>query len=174
MAEETNKALLRRFVEELVNQGNMAVAPELVAPDFIELDPFPGQAPGRAGLIESIERLRRSSASSSRLRASLSFPRRAIPSTVYHDSLFLRLINWPSTGRRLLASGSLSKVLYVVARARSSGRSVATRAGPAPQTTPTWVCTAARSRSTASSGRPRSDRRREGETNGEAGQEHSP
>jgi steroid delta-isomerase-like uncharacterized protein len=58
MAEETNKALLRRFVEELVNRGNMAVAPELVAPDFIELDPFPGQAPGRAGLIESIERLR--------------------------------------------------------------------------------------------------------------------
>jgi len=58
MAEETNKALLHRFVEELVNQGNMAVAPELVAPDFIELDPFPGQTPGRAGLIESIERLR--------------------------------------------------------------------------------------------------------------------
>ncbi len=58
MSEETNKALLRRFVEELVNQGNMAVAPELVAPDFLELDPFPGQAPGRAGLIESIERLR--------------------------------------------------------------------------------------------------------------------
>ena len=45
MSEEMNKALLRRFVEELVNQGNMAVAPELVAPDFLELDPFPGQAP---------------------------------------------------------------------------------------------------------------------------------
>ena len=57
MSEETNKALLRRFVEELMNQGNMAVAPELVAPDFIELDPFPEKAPGRAGLIESIERL---------------------------------------------------------------------------------------------------------------------
>lgn len=59
MLEEMNKALLRRFVEEMVNQGNMAVASELVASDFIELDPFPGQAPGRAGLIESIERLRR-------------------------------------------------------------------------------------------------------------------
>src|SRR5712691_7973177 len=58
MSVETNKALLRRFVEEIVNQGHMAVAAELVAPDFIELDPFPGQAPGRAGLIESIERLR--------------------------------------------------------------------------------------------------------------------
>jgi hypothetical protein len=58
MSVETNKALLRRFVEEIVNQGNMAVAPELIAEDFVELDPFPGQAPGRAGLIESIERLR--------------------------------------------------------------------------------------------------------------------
>jgi steroid delta-isomerase-like uncharacterized protein len=58
MSVETNKALLRRFVEEIVNQGNMAVAPELIAEDFVELDPFPGQAPGRAGLIESIQRLR--------------------------------------------------------------------------------------------------------------------
>lgn len=41
-----------------MNQGHTTVAAELVAPDFIELDPFPGQAPGRAGLIESIERLR--------------------------------------------------------------------------------------------------------------------
>jgi predicted SnoaL-like aldol condensation-catalyzing enzyme len=58
MPGEANEALLRRFVEEIVNQGHMAVAAELVAPDFIELDPFPGQAPGREGLIESIERLR--------------------------------------------------------------------------------------------------------------------
>lgn len=58
MSVETNKALLRRFVEEIVNQGNITVAPELIAEDFVKLDPFPGQAPGRAGLIESIERLR--------------------------------------------------------------------------------------------------------------------
>ncbi len=57
MTVETNKALLRRFVEEIVNQGNVTIAAELVAEDFRELDPFPGQAPGRAGLIESIERL---------------------------------------------------------------------------------------------------------------------
>ena len=55
---ETNKALLRRFVEELMNQGNMTAASELIAPDFLELDPFPGQASGRTGLVESIKRLR--------------------------------------------------------------------------------------------------------------------
>jgi steroid delta-isomerase-like uncharacterized protein len=58
MTGETNKALLRRFVEEIVNQAKVTIAAELVAEDFRELDPFPGQAPGRAGLIESIERLR--------------------------------------------------------------------------------------------------------------------
>jgi steroid delta-isomerase-like uncharacterized protein len=58
MPVETNKAVLRHFVEEIVNQGNMAVASELIAEDFVELDPFPGQAPGRAGLVESIARMR--------------------------------------------------------------------------------------------------------------------
>src|SRR5258708_7175568 len=47
MTVETNKALLRRFVEEIVNQGNVTIAAELVAEDFRELDPFPGQAPVR-------------------------------------------------------------------------------------------------------------------------------
>ena len=32
---ETNKALVRRFVEEVVNQGNLALVDELVAPDFV-------------------------------------------------------------------------------------------------------------------------------------------
>ena len=49
-----NKALAQRFVEEILNKGNMAVAPELVAEDYVELDPFPGQQPGRAGLIDTL------------------------------------------------------------------------------------------------------------------------
>ena len=58
MSGEENKALARRFVDEIVNKGNMAVAAEQVAEDFVELDPFPGQRQGRAGLIESIARMR--------------------------------------------------------------------------------------------------------------------
>src|SRR5581483_7196169 len=46
MSVEKNKALVRRFVDEILNQGNMALAPELVAEDYIELDPFPGQQQG--------------------------------------------------------------------------------------------------------------------------------
>ncbi len=58
MSAEENKALVRRFVNEILNQGNMALAPELVAEDYVELDPFPGQQPGRVGLIEAIIMMR--------------------------------------------------------------------------------------------------------------------
>ncbi len=58
MSAEENKALARRFCEEIINKGNMAVAPELVTEDFVELDPFPGQQPGRKGLIDTIAMMR--------------------------------------------------------------------------------------------------------------------
>lgn len=39
MSTETNKALLRRAVEECWNQGNVALIDELGAPDFVNHDP---------------------------------------------------------------------------------------------------------------------------------------
>jgi steroid delta-isomerase-like uncharacterized protein len=58
MSAEENKACQRRLVEEIINQGNMAVAPEVVAEDFVERDPFPGQEQGRQGLIDVIALMR--------------------------------------------------------------------------------------------------------------------
>ena len=49
MSLEQNKAVLTRFVE-FINTGNTAIADEVIAPDFLERDPFPGQQPGREGL----------------------------------------------------------------------------------------------------------------------------
>lgn len=50
MAELENKIFMQRFVEELMNKHNLDVLDEMVAEDFLELDPFPGQGPGREGL----------------------------------------------------------------------------------------------------------------------------
>ncbi len=51
MSIEANKALFRRFIEEVVNAGNLALIDELVAPDFIEHEDLPpGVPPGREGL----------------------------------------------------------------------------------------------------------------------------
>ena len=40
-SEENNKALVRRFFEEVANQGNLDVADELLAPDFVDHDVIP-------------------------------------------------------------------------------------------------------------------------------------
>ncbi len=57
MSAEANKALTLRFVEEVINKGNLAACDELVALDFVELDPLPGQEQGREGLKQIIAML---------------------------------------------------------------------------------------------------------------------
>ena len=47
---EDNKQFMRRFVEEAINKKNLDAVNELVAEDFVEHIPFPGQGPGREGL----------------------------------------------------------------------------------------------------------------------------
>ena len=54
----SNEAVVARFIEEVINQGRLDTADEIVAEDFIELDPLPGQSQGRAGLKEIIAMLR--------------------------------------------------------------------------------------------------------------------
>jgi hypothetical protein len=52
MSIEENKALMRRFYEE-ISKGNLAVVDELIAADVVEHSPFvPGQTPGRQGTLE--------------------------------------------------------------------------------------------------------------------------
>jgi predicted ester cyclase len=54
MSTEANKALVRRFYEE-IDKGNMEVIDELVAEDYIDHNPppFPGFAYGREGLKQA-------------------------------------------------------------------------------------------------------------------------
>jgi predicted ester cyclase len=51
MTAEENKALVRRFFEE-IDKGNIAILDELVAEDYIDHSPppFPGLPPGREGV----------------------------------------------------------------------------------------------------------------------------
>jgi steroid delta-isomerase-like uncharacterized protein len=45
MSEEQNKAMVRRFVEEVFNRGNISAADELLAPDFVEHEELPPGIP---------------------------------------------------------------------------------------------------------------------------------
>lgn len=57
MTTEENKQLIRRFVEEAINQQNAGAIDEIVAQDFVEHVPFPGQGPGREGLKYAVAAL---------------------------------------------------------------------------------------------------------------------
>jgi steroid delta-isomerase-like uncharacterized protein len=55
---ENNKAVIRKFLEEVINQNRMGRADDLVGEDFVELDPLPGQRQGREGLKEVLGMMR--------------------------------------------------------------------------------------------------------------------
>jgi steroid delta-isomerase-like uncharacterized protein len=50
MTTAENKKVIAAFVEDVINQGRLDRADDLVALDFVELDPLPGQQQGREGL----------------------------------------------------------------------------------------------------------------------------
>jgi predicted ester cyclase len=56
MSDEQNKALVRRFYEE-IDKGNLAAMDELVAEDYVDHSPppFPGLGHGREGLKQAFE-----------------------------------------------------------------------------------------------------------------------
>ena len=58
MAEAANAAVIRKFMDEILNQGRFEVADEIVAADFVELDPLPGQQQGRQGLVDVVKMMR--------------------------------------------------------------------------------------------------------------------
>ena len=58
MPEQENIAVLGRFIEEVINQGNLNATDHIVHEDFVELDPLPGQHQGREGLKEIISMMR--------------------------------------------------------------------------------------------------------------------
>ena len=54
MSTEANKAIIRRLTEDLWNAGNLSVADELIADNFVNHNPGPGQTPDREAFKQSI------------------------------------------------------------------------------------------------------------------------
>jgi steroid delta-isomerase-like uncharacterized protein len=55
---DNNKAVIRTFIDDVLNQNRMERANDLVVEDFVELDPFPRQRAGREGLKEVLGGMR--------------------------------------------------------------------------------------------------------------------
>jgi steroid delta-isomerase-like uncharacterized protein len=60
MSTVENKNVISMFIEDVLNQGRLERADDLVVEDFVELDPLPGQSPGREGLKQVIREMRTS------------------------------------------------------------------------------------------------------------------
>lgn len=50
MSGQDNKAIVRRYYDEVLNQRKVNVLDELAVEDYVEHDPFPGQGNGRSDL----------------------------------------------------------------------------------------------------------------------------
>jgi steroid delta-isomerase-like uncharacterized protein len=50
MGTEENKAIVRRFIDEVWNDGNVDVIDEIITADAIDHNPNPGQPPGSEGV----------------------------------------------------------------------------------------------------------------------------
>jgi steroid delta-isomerase-like uncharacterized protein len=57
MTIEENKQFMGHFIEEVINQKNLEAIDEMVAENFVEEIPFPGQGPGREGLKTAVTAL---------------------------------------------------------------------------------------------------------------------
>jgi steroid delta-isomerase-like uncharacterized protein len=58
MSTAENKNVINAFIQDVINEGRLERADDLVLADFVELDPLPGQTQGREGLKEVIVQLR--------------------------------------------------------------------------------------------------------------------
>ncbi len=54
MSTEGNKAIARRFAEEVWGKGNLDVVDELLATNFVNHDPSPGMTPDREGFRKMV------------------------------------------------------------------------------------------------------------------------
>ena len=59
MTTETNKAIIRRYYDDVHNHGNVPLLTELTHADYVEHNPFPGHGQGLAGLQQRVELLQR-------------------------------------------------------------------------------------------------------------------
>jgi steroid delta-isomerase-like uncharacterized protein len=55
---QDNSAIIRRFIQETINQGQIDSAAQFVWEDVVEQVPFPGQGPGLEGLKDILRGMR--------------------------------------------------------------------------------------------------------------------
>lgn len=88
MTTQDNISTLRRFIDEMINQGNLTVIDEVLTPDFVEHEQLPpGITPGREGVKHLF----------TMLRAGFPDLRADIEQVVAQDDLVVLRMTWRGT-----------------------------------------------------------------------------
>ncbi|HEX6506062.1 MAG TPA: ester cyclase [Chloroflexota bacterium] len=58
MSTEQNKSVVRRFYEDVLNEGNISALPDVAVQDYVEHNPLPGQSTQLQGLRDRVIMLR--------------------------------------------------------------------------------------------------------------------
>lgn len=107
MSAEANKAISRRFFEELWNDNNPAIADEIVAPDFVPHDPSnPWLKPGPAGTKELVSTYRTAFPDSHfTIEDQIAEGDRVVTRWTAHGTNNGELQGMPATGKRVTVTG---------------------------------------------------------------------
>lgn len=105
MTTETNKATIRRYYQEVHNQGKRDVLTEIAVEDFVEHDPFRGHGQGLAGFYQRVEMLQTAFTMNFTLEDLIAEGDKVAVRWTNHNEHHGPFMGIPATGKSAIASG---------------------------------------------------------------------
>ena len=105
MSTETNKAIVRRYYEEVHNQGKLDVLKEIAVEDYVEHNPFPGQGQGLSGFQQRVEMLQSAFTMNFTIEDMIAEGDKVVVRWTNHNVHQGPFMGIPATGKSVIVSG---------------------------------------------------------------------
>ena len=105
MSIETNKTVVRRFYEEVHNQGKRAVLKEIAVEDYVEHNPFPGHGQGLDGFQQRVEMLQNAFTMNFTIEDMIAEEDKVVVRWINHNVHHGPFMGIPATGKSATVSG---------------------------------------------------------------------
>jgi steroid delta-isomerase-like uncharacterized protein len=105
MSTETNKVIVRRYYEEVHNQGKRELLKEIAAEDYVEHTPFPGQGQGLAGFQQRVEMLQSALTMNFTIEDMIAEGDKVVVRWTNHNLHQGPLLGIPATGKSVTVTG---------------------------------------------------------------------
>jgi steroid delta-isomerase-like uncharacterized protein len=105
MSIETNKATVRRYYEEVHNQGKQDVLKEIAVENYVEHNPFPGHGQGLSGFYQRVEMLQNAFTMNFTIEDMIAEGDKIVVRWVNHNVHQGSFMGIPATGKSAIVSG---------------------------------------------------------------------